>query len=887
MWMSSDNWVIPSSFRKLLEQRASEAPSRPAILSPDRRPLTYGDWLKVTLEAERVLQRAGVAADERLAVIMPSNAQMASAIVALSGRFVLAPLSADSRVGEYERTFNHLGVTGVVVPATGADAARAAADRLALPQIEVFSDQDTAGAFTLNCERWWDSPRAAIAADVRFLSSTSGTTGEPKRVFLTAANLCSAAAAFSSTFALSADDRCLHAQAVFHTAAMVTLGASLCAGSSTVYLDDYGFPSLTKSLRDGGATWLSAPPAVYREFLTLLPDQSDIGKLANLRFVRSGAAALEQSLVEKLELVFAAPVIQVYGMTEAPFISCSPLRRGTPKPQSVGLAQRCEVRIVDADGQQLQSEHTGEVVVRGPNVISRFDDAAGPAEITSDGWFRTGDIGRLDDEGYLYLLGRRKELINRGGEKIFPREIEQVLRQDNGIADVAVFGIAHPTLGEEVAAAVILAPNATRTDRDVCGFAAERLAQAKVPKRVFVVSEFPRTATGKVKHHELRRLLQEENNRTGLLVHRSATLLEAQLVDVFEDVLSVTGLKSDDDFFTQGGDSLRAVRLMTAIRSLCGQDLSAQTLLEAPTPRLLARRINAALPASTSPLVCIQRGSNTLPLFFLNGDLDGSGMYVRNLVRELGAGRTVYTLYPHGINGTKRLDTIEAMATEYADIIERTVPEGPFALAGYCNGGVVAYEIARGLEARGRNVGPLILVAATAANGPFRDLRRLAERFGRTVGISSDAQHRLFLGARSRLLQLAQLRHAPISAYVRFLFRQAHHVLRRFQPQSTLGPADLAPFEHMGSVMARYVPETYTGPVHHIWGKDDVPLLPNDPSMGWKSIASQLNLYVIPGDHFTVVTREYKRVAQIMRHALDRFTYGQSSVEPLAALDYR
>jgi acyl-CoA synthetase (AMP-forming)/AMP-acid ligase II/thioesterase domain-containing protein/acyl carrier protein len=853
-----------SSFYAALERQALRDPTAPALVSADREALTYGAWLALAQRVREDLRDAGYGATDRLALVVPNGPVAAAATVALGGVAALCPHSPASKATELERSFAELGVTGVVVGQESAPAARRAAQALGLPVIELIVERDRpAGSFELRCE-----PRGGRVSDVgaepkiAFLARTSGTTGSPKVVTVYGRHIIAAAAACAEAFALERGDRCLLSQSVFHSAAHVRIGAVLLSGSSIVCLEDFGIEAILAALDVPGHTWLSAPPATYREMLEYLPHHRGRMRSAGLRFLRVGSAALQPEVASVVEDAFGAPLLQSYGMTEAPFISSNPLPPAPRKLDSVGVPYGCEVAILDDAGEAVGPQVAGEVVVRGPNV-------------TADGWFRTGDVGRFDEDGYLYLLGRRKELINRGGQKIFPNEIEEVLRADDAVAEAAAFAAPHPTLGEEVAAAVILRPNAARTESELRRFTAEHLADVKVPKRIFFLSEFPRTPTGKVQRHKLQGLLTHERPGDVRADGSAVTLLEAQLVEIFAEVLGLEGIRVDDDFFLCGGDSLRAARLIAGIRTRCGEDVSLESLFSAPTPRALARRIAAALPRTATPLIRVQTGSKAVPLFFLTGDLDGGSVYMRHLARELDRERTVYALPPHGTNGIPWRETIEAMALEYAAVIQTAFPQGPYLIGGYCNGGVVAYEIARLLRARGFEVGPLLLIAATAANGPFTVLRSIVRSLGRILRWSQEREHRWYRRLRERAVTVASLNGASISAYGSFLLEQGCRIMRRFgwleplKEPTQIERSDA--YKRMGAAMERYFPKRYDGELHHFWAYDDAPILAGDPTMGWGSVVSNLTMHRVRGDHLTIVTREFAEVARLARPLLERY----------------
>jgi acyl-CoA synthetase (AMP-forming)/AMP-acid ligase II len=252
-------------------------------------------------------------------------------------------------------------------------------------------------------------------------------------------------------------------------------------------------------VRDTGATWYSAVPTIHNLLLSRAGNERPAGS-EGLRFIRSCSAALPPEMMEKMEKVFGAPVLEAYGMTEASHqMASNPQPPRGRKPGSVGPGTGVQIGIMDEAGNLLKPNERGEVVIKGPNVVDGYENnPEANAKSYTNGWFRTGDQGFLDDEGYLSLTGRIKELINRGGEKIGPREIDEVLLAHPAVAEAVAFGVPHATWGEEVAAAIVLKENETATEADLQVFCKERLADFKRPKKFYIITTIPRTATGKI-----------------------------------------------------------------------------------------------------------------------------------------------------------------------------------------------------------------------------------------------------------------------------------------------------------------------------------------------------------------------------------------------------
>jgi aryl carrier-like protein len=295
-----------------------------------------------------------------------------------------------------------------------------------------------------------------------------------------------------------------------------------------------------------------------------------------------------------LERCFNAPVIEAYGMTEASHqIASNPLPPGLRKPRSVGLPTGSEVAIVDATGRLLTTGATGEIVVRGDNVMHGYaEHADGNARTFTDGWFRTGDEGFIDAEGYVYLTGRLKDIINRGGEKVSPREIDDVLLQNEAVTQAVTFRVPHPTLGEDIAAAVVLKKGAAATADEIRASLFGRLDDVKIPSQVVVVDAIAGGATGKVDRDRLATALAEQL-RHPFVAPKDGT--EAGVAAIFHEVLDVPRIGAHDNFFVLGGDSIRALQALARIREQMRAELTIRDLFAGPTVAQLAREVTRSV----------------------------------------------------------------------------------------------------------------------------------------------------------------------------------------------------------------------------------------------------------------------------------------------------
>jgi acyl-CoA synthetase (AMP-forming)/AMP-acid ligase II len=330
---------------------------------------------------------------------------------------------------------------------------------------------------------------------------TSGTTSRPKIVPLTQANLCASARHIARTLQFAPRDCGLNIMPLFHIHGLIAgVLAPLAAGSQVFCTPGFNALKFFAWMDEAKPTWYTAVPTMHQAILTRASKNADVIARHPLRFVRSSSSSMPPQVIRELEETFHAPLIEAYGMTEATHqMASNPLPPAVRKPGSVGLPAGPEIAIMAEDGRLLPRGEVGEIVIRGPNVTAGYErNPKANAEAFTDGWFRTGDQGLMDGDGYLSLTGRLKEIINRGGEKVSPREVDEILMDHPAVAQVVCFAMPHPKLGEEVAAAVVLREGAAVTERELQEFVARRAADFKVPKKILFMPEIPKGATGKL-----------------------------------------------------------------------------------------------------------------------------------------------------------------------------------------------------------------------------------------------------------------------------------------------------------------------------------------------------------------------------------------------------
>ncbi len=483
---------------------AGAAPDAIALAAPSRPPLTHA---ALRTQVERIVAKLnsfGIGRNDRVAIVLPNGPEMASAFIAVAAGATAAPLNPSYRAEEFEFYLSDLRAKALLVERGSDSAAIAVANKLGIGIIELStSSQAPAGSFELNGTALGAAGSAGMAqaGDIALILHTSGTTSRPKIVPLAQANVCASAQNIRATLAFTPSDRGLNIMPLFHIhGLMAGLLAPLSAGGGVFCTPGFNALKFFSWMGEARPTWYTAVPTMHQAILGRAANNREVIAANPLRFVRSSSSSLPTQVIRELEATFNAPLIESYGMTEASHqMTSNPLPPRQRIPGSVGIAAGPEVAIMDAAGKLLAPGETGEVVIRGANVTRGYENnPKANADAYSNGWFRTGDQGSMSPDGYLTLTGRLKEIINRGGEKVSPLEVDEVLMDHAAVQQVVTFAMSHEKLGEEVAAAVVLREGATLTEKELREFAGTRLADFKVPRKIVFLAEIPKGATGKL-----------------------------------------------------------------------------------------------------------------------------------------------------------------------------------------------------------------------------------------------------------------------------------------------------------------------------------------------------------------------------------------------------
>lgn len=577
----------------LLAFHARTIPAAPSLLAPGRPPLTYGALGARIAHLVLTLRGRGIAPGDRIAVALPRGADSALALIAVASSCACVPINPELTADELQRYFSELKLTALVTRADMNSPSRDVAKALDIAVIDFVPgpETDLGGCEFVGPTIGPASTNGAAGAeDDAFILLTSGTAARPKMVPLTHRNVCLSAHNAGRVLSLTSHDRLLNALPLFHAHGLISgLFTALAAGSSVIATGGFDAPSFFGWMRDLQPTWYTAVPTIHRALLTAVETNPDRARASSLRVIRSASSSLAPAILNGLEALFGVPVLETYGMTEAASqIAANPFE--LRKIGSVGRAAGPEIAIMDETGRVLASGARGEIMLRGAN-MSRgyYNDEAATQAAFRDGWFRTGDLGYLDADGYLFIVGRIKDVINRGGQKVSPLEVEEVLLAHPAVLEAGVFAVPHAKLGENVAAVVVLRENSEATSDQLRQFARKRLAAYKVPSLIRSVAALPKGASGKVKRNSLAELISASHDVDETQLPRTA--LETQLAEIWANLLELSPLGVDQDVFALGADSLAVTQMRSRLRERFNVDFSFEDIFDCATVGALAARL--------------------------------------------------------------------------------------------------------------------------------------------------------------------------------------------------------------------------------------------------------------------------------------------------------
>lgn len=566
---------------------------RPAFLEPNGDMRSYGDVERAIIDLAMELQDLGVAPNDVVGFVATRSPLGLIGFLAISAVAVCCPIGPRQRAEEVEAALVAMGVS-TLIDGCGDDVARACARDMGLRVASCSHVNDGIELDVAVPDCAAEVEDIGVDPSIALILRTSGTTSMPKLVGLSHANVLAAAAAIRNAYRLGEQDLCFNMMPLYHVHGLISGGtSSLLSGSCQLCTGPLRPAQFAKAYATYRPTWFTGSPPVHLALRDHYESTGTRPENDRLRFLRSSSAPFPAPAVARLEKLFGAPLLENYGMTETASTVCSnlapPARR---KAGGVGSSISAEIRIVDDVHKDVPKGSEGQILVRGPSVITRY---LGPEEISRDnfhdGWLKTGDIGRFDEDGHLFVIGRTKELIKRGGESIYPSEVDNALCARDDIAEAITFSISHPTLGEDLIAAVVAKVGTSPTESELRRHLAQEISTYKVPSAILIVGAIPKNETGKVVRRDMRTAFDSAFAAVGIPANGD---VEAILLAAWRKVLRRDDIGVTDNVFVFGADPLRSVAVAETLREVLGTDVTPKQMFQNPTIReqaaLLATR---------------------------------------------------------------------------------------------------------------------------------------------------------------------------------------------------------------------------------------------------------------------------------------------------------
>lgn len=899
----SSKYILNSTMKTILDvivDHGNRHPDQLAILASGSSPLYFKDLIVVIARIWEVLGEGGVSLGSRVGIALPSGPESAISIIAIASRATCVPLNPNLSQTELERELARLKLDALIVPAWLKSSAWAAAESCSFGVFSAAKASPALSNFGVQCVRRVNGARAkpveVSSESAALVLRTSATTGPSKLVPVTHGNMFDLASKMSGWFGLSMDDRAACVLPTYYAAgSKLNVLVPMLLGQSIAIPVAVRSDRVADWISDLRPTWFSAGPSFLQAVLDGLRSRREPMPEHTLRFITSGSAPLPDRLRNELEPMLGCPILQVYGISEAGVMAANPAPPAKRKSATVGSIPPGELVIRGDNGDILPPGGIGEIFVGGPGVMPGYmDDSQLAGAGLKDGWLQTGDLGSVDSDGFLTIVGRTKEVINRGGEKISPYEVESALLMHPSVCEAAAYAVPHPRLGENVAAAVVLQPGGAISSFELRVFLRDRLAPFKIPQRIEFLSSLPRTHGGKISRTQL----AESSISRGRRVDPPAALLELQIADIWRRLLNRLDIGIHDDFFELGGDSLLATQMLVEVEAATDQLISQSALFQATTIHQLVELVMRDCGADNALITKAKDGAAT-PFIFCHGDFVTRGFYALKLVKLIETEHSVHLVHPlsnfNGPSDDSVQDmSMEDMARKYVPTLLATLPSGGFRLGGYCNGGLLAWEIARQLIQAGRTVESIILIDVPSLNsrGPFRLIHRLATvvagvALWKPQGELRDHWMRvaweIARQADDERLQIALLNN--ILFYSRGLYLLVRRIVRSVvnacfvacsqflktarkvkQERSQSGAEAFlrGPYFQM---MASYMPSKLDCKVTVIVcqqnaSKFDFSALP------WRRLSRRVNRAVVPGDHHGCITTHIEDVAYVLNEHL-------------------
>jgi acyl-CoA synthetase (AMP-forming)/AMP-acid ligase II/thioesterase domain-containing protein len=843
-------------FGRAIAGFAARHPDKIAIVSTTQGQLTYGELARQIETIGEELRAAGLNQLSRVGVLLDHGMEAALTEIGVADACIAVPLDPNYSERDLLAASGMYDIDALVVgPGDETRGAKVAAAR-DIPLLQVSEALAPTPHVTLSVLSPGGAPRPGRPEDedFAFLMRSSGTTGKPKIIPVTHGNILALPINMVRIFEVTPEDR-----SVCNVPLYYSVGLTQCLLSPLMMGGSASIPhkSAREDVQDWLATmqptWMSTSPPTLRRILDKLsPDQHPA--LPGIKFVICSASLVPEPLRKEAEDRLGVPVLEVLGSTESGVLTSNPRPPKLRKPHTVGPTVPELVAVLGPDGERLGPGEVGDVGIRGPNVTPGYLGMPKPA----DGWLRIGDLGMLDEDGYLTIVGRAKEMINRGGTKISPYDVEAVAMEHPAIAECAAFGAPHPRLGEAVALAVVFKPGLRAAPAELKSFMAERVTANRVPQSVVALEALPRGPTGKIVRERLTAaFVPDDDDR---IVVAPYDMLQTQIVGVWRRLLGRDDIGIDDDFFEIGGDSLLGQEMLVEVEGIAGRKIPEGDIPYPVTVRGLHRVVTAGIHTAAAPPTRVTEavGGEGDPIFYCHGDYLTRGLYARRLGDLLKLERPVRLV--HAGFDPDRVRTLEAIAAEIVPEILAAQPAGPITLAGYCNGALLSWELAHQLREAGREVKKLVIIEPISFNArrKFRALNALWSALGEQVRARQMVRHWRFTVWKPGSQVMTRLVLNKLSP--------------RHFPLAPPAPTGRSPYEDrmtdlVFDTMAQYAPPRLDVPVHclsAVEGEDRDQYAPRF----WQSLSRSLEITPIKGAHLSCVTVYLVELADTLRPIL-------------------
>lgn len=844
---------MTTSIGARLDCWAERTPTAPAILDIDGQTLSFAELHAARQSLAVQLRDVDIAPGDHVAVLMANGPELAITMLGIVSFATCLPLDPSLTAANMAELTQRGRAVAIVCDADNVAMAAEVARRTCVPVLRV-SPTDMFGHLAVSGEQPARSdgrpPSLTVPTGdhIAVLIATSGTTGRPKIIPLRHRHVLASAAALASAQQLQPTDRALAIVPFWFGQGFVsTLVASLAVGGSVVCARAMMPEQFDHWLGVVQPTWYTAPPSMHAHLVAVTGDSRST---YTLRFIRAAGSVLSEDVRHALEARFGAPVIDVYGLTEALGLAATPF---APQPRpagSVGLpTSTTEVRVVDAGGRAVDRGVTGEIIVRGPMVADGyFDDEVETAARFRDGWLHTGDVGMQDDAGFVFVAGRAGDLINHAGQKVSPSEVEAVLLTHPAVADVAVCAVAHTVHGHDVAAGVVVRSGHQVTPRELRQFASGELAPWKLPSTIVFVDALPRTSSGKVLRSQLAEVVgrSQSTARTSPVSEPPITPVEQVVAEIFARHLKKT-VSRHDDFFSCGGDSLRAMQVVEDIRDALGQALKVSTVYRWPTVAELSEEVERwRARAVGMPVKSVAPARTTFVKLFYPSNLDG-------IADELGHDIDIVDIVvPEQVILDGSRHTVESLAAGCIADLDAVRPSGPLVLAGHSFAALIAFEAAVQLRATRRDVLALVIVDGSAPGVSYGRAQRV---FGRM---------RFHVTQMAGMSALSAVRHGVTKLGVALREWGGEFVLRVSRVLQRPVPGAITNIITYSRTLSNaYEPRAFDGPVLVIRATHSHPGTRDDQitDLGWAPhVTGKLRVVGVEGDHESILVGSRARI---------------------------